>query len=90
MCSTLFGEQRVTDPPQQRPAEYARASSSTRAAGLLQDALLLVHGVRDVVVLYRDSAWLLQYLMSPRAGFESAPAREDVVATARVSPAPPQ
>ena len=58
----LTGEQRVMDTPQQRPAEYARASSSTKAAGL-KDALMLVHGMRDVVVLYRDSVWLLQYLM---------------------------
>jgi dipeptidyl-peptidase 4 len=58
----LTGEQRVMDTPQQRPAEFARASSSTKAAGL-RDALMLVHGMRDVVVLYRDSAWLTQYLM---------------------------
>ncbi len=58
----LTGEQRVMDTPQLRPAEYARASSSTKAAGL-KDALMLVHGMRDVVVLYRDSVWLLQYLM---------------------------
>jgi dipeptidyl-peptidase-4 len=58
----LTGEQRVMDTPQQRPTEYARASSSTKAAGL-KDALMLVHGMRDVVVLYRDSVWLLQYLM---------------------------
>ena len=24
---------------------------------------MLVHGMRDVVVLHRDSVWLLQYLM---------------------------
>ncbi|AMW03713.1 prolyl oligopeptidase family serine peptidase [Gemmatimonas phototrophica] len=58
----LTGEQRVMDTPQQRPSEFARASSSTKAAGL-KDALMLVHGMRDVVVLYRDSVWLLQYLM---------------------------
>ena len=58
----LTGEQRVMDTPQQRPAEFARASSSTKAAGL-RDALMLVHGMRDVVVLYRDSVWLTQYLM---------------------------
>jgi dipeptidyl-peptidase 4 len=58
----LTGEQRVMDTPQQRPTEFARASSSTKAAGL-RDALMLVHGMRDVVVLYRDSAWLTQYLM---------------------------
>ena len=58
----LTGEQRVMDTPQQRPAEFTRASSSTKAAGL-RDALMLVHGMRDVVVLYRDSAWLTQYLI---------------------------
>jgi dipeptidyl-peptidase 4 len=58
----LTGEQRVMDRPQERPGEYASASSSTKAAGL-QGSLMLLHGMRDVVVLYRDSVWLLQYLM---------------------------
>lgn len=58
----LTGEQRVMDRPQERPREYASASSSTKAAGL-QGSLMLLHGMRDVVVLYRDSVWLLQYFM---------------------------
>jgi len=58
----LTGEQRVMGRPQEHPAEYAKASSHTKAAGL-QDHLMLIHGMRDVVVLYRDSAWLTQYLL---------------------------
>lgn len=58
----LTGEQRVMLRPQEQPAEYARASSHTRAAGLA-GRLMLIHGMRDVVVLYKDSAWLTQYLL---------------------------
>jgi len=58
----LTGEQRVMMRPQEQMAEYARASSHTKAAGL-RDHLLIIHGMRDVVVLYKDSVWLTQYLM---------------------------
>ncbi len=58
----LTGEQRVMGRPQEHPAEFASASSHTKAAGL-QGHLMLIHGMRDVVVLYRDSAWLTQYLL---------------------------
>jgi dipeptidyl-peptidase 4 len=58
----LTGEQRVMMRPQEQMAEYAKASSHTMAAGL-RDHLLLIHGMRDVVVLYKDSVWLTQYLM---------------------------
>lgn len=46
----LTGEQRVMMRPQEQMAEYAKASSHTKAAGL-RDHLLLIHGMRDVVVL---------------------------------------
>ena len=29
----------------------------------MRDHLLLIHGMRDVVVLFKDSVWLTQYLM---------------------------
>ncbi len=58
----LTGEQRVMMRPQEQPAEYAAASSHTKAAGL-RDKLMIIHGMRDVVVLYKDSVWLTQYLM---------------------------
>jgi len=58
----LTGEQRVMMRPQEQMAEYASASSHTKAAGL-RDHLLIIHGMRDVVVLYKDSVWLTQYLM---------------------------
>ncbi len=58
----LTGEQRVMGRPEEHPAEFAGASSHTKAAGM-QGHLMLIHGMRDVVVLYRDSAWLTQYLL---------------------------
>ncbi len=58
----LTGEQRVMGRPQEYPAEFASASSHTKAAGM-RGHLMLIHGMRDVVVLYRDSAWLTQYLL---------------------------
>lgn len=58
----LTGEQRVMMRPKEHMAEYARASSHTKADGL-QGKLMLIHGMRDAVVLYKDSAWLTQYLL---------------------------
>jgi len=58
----LTGEQRVMMRPQEHMRAYADASSHTKAAGL-QGRLMIIHGMRDPVVLYRDSAWLTQYLL---------------------------
>jgi dipeptidyl-peptidase 4 len=58
----LTGEQRVMMRPQEQREAYINASSHTKAAGM-RDRLLLIHGMRDVVVLYKDSVWLTQYLM---------------------------
>ncbi len=58
----LTGEQRVMMRPQDEPDAFRNASSHTKAAGM-QDHLMLIHGMRDVVVLFRDSAWLTQYLL---------------------------
>lgn len=58
----LTGEQRVMMRPQDEPAAYDRASARTFASGL-QGSLMLLHGMRDNVVLWQDSAWLAQYLL---------------------------
>ena len=58
----LTGEQRVMLRPQEHMDAYARASSHTKADGL-RGSLMLIHGMRDAVVLYKDSAWLTQYLL---------------------------
>jgi dipeptidyl-peptidase-4 len=58
----LTGEQRVMLRPQEHMDAYARASSHTKAEGL-RGSLMLIHGMRDPVVLYKDSAWLVQYLL---------------------------
>ena len=58
----LTGEQRVMMRPQEHMEAYADASSHTKAHGL-RGHLMLIHGMRDAVVLYKDSAWLTQYLL---------------------------
>jgi dipeptidyl-peptidase-4 len=58
----LTGEQRVMMRPQEQREAYISASSHTKAAGM-QGHLLLIHGMRDNVVLFKDSIWLTQYLM---------------------------
>ncbi len=57
------GEMRVMMAPQDQPEEYADASAFTKAAGL-EDHLLIIHGMRDRIVLFRDSIALTQRLMS--------------------------
>ena len=58
----LTGEMRVMGRPQDHPAEYAKASVYTHAEGL-EGALMIIHGMRDDVVLYRDSVALTHKLM---------------------------
>ncbi len=57
----LTGEMRVMMRPQDHPAEYADASSYTKAAGL-EDQLLIIHGMRDRIVLFKDSVTLVEQL----------------------------
>lgn len=59
----LTGEMRVMMRPQDYPEEYAEASSYRYAAGL-QDALMIVHGMRDRIVLFKDSVSLVQRLIA--------------------------
>jgi dipeptidyl-peptidase-4 len=56
------GEMRVMMRPQDHPREYANASAFTFAHGL-QDHLMIIHGMRDTVVLFRDSVALVERLM---------------------------
>ena len=58
----LTGEMRVMERPQDYPEEYSDSSAFTHAAGL-QDRLMIIHGMRDRIVLFKDSLTLLQHLM---------------------------
>ena len=58
----LTGEMRVMGRPQDHADAYARASAYTRAEGL-EGALMIIHGMRDDVVLFRDSVALTHKLM---------------------------
>ncbi len=58
----LTGEMRVMESPVRRPAAYDSASAITFASGL-QDRLLILHGMRDWIVLFRDSMTLLHHLI---------------------------
>lgn len=58
----LTGEMRVMGRPQDHPLEYARSSPYTHAENL-QGALMIIHGMRDDVVLFRDSVALTHKLM---------------------------
>ena len=56
------GEMRVMMRPQDFPALYKDASPFTHAAGL-QDHLMIIHGMRDTIVLFKDSLTLVQRLI---------------------------
>jgi dipeptidyl-peptidase-4 len=58
----MTGEMRVMGRPQDEPEAYADASAFTHAAGL-EDPLMIIHGMRDRVVLFKDSLVLLETLM---------------------------
>ncbi len=58
----LTGEMRVMERPQDYPEEYADSSAFTHAAGL-QDHLMIIHGMRDRIVLFKDSLMLLHHLI---------------------------
>ena len=56
------GEMRVMMSPKDHRKEYADASAFTFAHGL-QDHLMIIHGMRDTTVLFRDSVSLVERLM---------------------------
>jgi dipeptidyl-peptidase-4 len=58
----LTGEMRVMMAPDDQPQEYAEASAFTYASGL-EDHLMIIHGMRDRIVLFKDSVSLVQRLM---------------------------
>jgi len=58
----MTGEMRVMDRPQDYPEAYADASPFTHVAGL-RDPLMIVHGMRDSIVLFKDSLVLLEHAM---------------------------
>ena len=58
----LTGEMRVMMAPEDQPQEYASASAFTHAAGL-EDHLMILHGMRDRIVLFKDSVSLVQRLL---------------------------
>lgn len=58
----MTGEMMVMGTPQDEPEAYARSSAVTHAAGL-QDPLMIIHGMRDRIVLFKDSLVLLETLM---------------------------
>lgn len=58
----LTGEMRVMESPARRPAAYDSASAITFASGL-RDRLLILHGMRDRIVLFKDSMTLLHHLI---------------------------
>jgi dipeptidyl-peptidase-4 len=58
----LTGEMRVMGRPQDNPEDYADSSAFTHAAGL-EDPLMIIHGMRDRIVLVKDSLQLVENLM---------------------------
>lgn len=58
----LTGEMRVMMSPDDQPEAYAESSAYLQADGL-QDHLMIIHGMRDRIVLFKDSVSLVQRLM---------------------------
>ncbi len=58
----LTGQMAVMMRPQDQPEEYADSSPFMHAHGL-EDPLMIIHGMRDWVVLFKDSVILVQRLI---------------------------
>ncbi len=58
----LSGQMAVMMRPEDSPAEYDDSSPYLHANGL-EDALMIIHGMRDRVVLFKDSVVLVQRLL---------------------------
>jgi dipeptidyl-peptidase-4 len=58
----LTGQMAVMMRPQDQPDEYADSSPFMHAHGL-EDPLMIIHGMRDWVVLFKDSVILVQRLI---------------------------
>ena len=59
----LTGQMAVMMRPEDQPEEYADSSPFMHAAGL-EDPLMIIHGMRDWVVLFKDSVTLVQRLIA--------------------------
>jgi dipeptidyl-peptidase-4 len=57
-----MGQMAVMLAPEDSPAEYIDSSPFMHAAGL-EDPLMIIHGMRDRVVLFKDSITLVQRLL---------------------------
>ena len=58
----LTGQMAVMMRPEDQPAEYADSSPYLHAHGL-EDPLMIIHGMRDRIVLFKDSVTLVQRLV---------------------------
>lgn len=58
----LSGQMAVMRSPEESPAEYADSSPFMHADGL-QDPLMIIHGMQDRIVLFKDSMTLVQRLI---------------------------
>ena len=58
----LTGQMAVMMRPEDQPEEYADSSAFLHADGL-EDPLMIIHGMRDWIVLYKDSLALTQRLI---------------------------
>ncbi|MGA7415261.1 MAG: prolyl oligopeptidase family serine peptidase [Bryobacteraceae bacterium] len=58
----LTGEMRTMMAPQDHMQQYAKSSAFLKS-GALQDHLMIIHGMRDEVVLFKDSVTLEQRLI---------------------------
>ncbi len=58
----LTGQMAVMMAPEDQPGEYADSSPFLHGAGL-EDPLMIIHGMRDEIVLFKDTATLVQRLI---------------------------
>jgi len=68
----LTGEMQTMMAPQDHQAQYARASAFLRSGGL-RDHLMLIHGMRDDTVLFKDSVTLEERLILQGKDVEFVP-----------------
>ncbi len=61
----LTGEMRVMMAPEDQPTAYMKASAFAHASGL-RDHLMIIHGMNDRIVLFKDSVSLVERLMMLR------------------------
>jgi dipeptidyl-peptidase-4 len=78
----LDGQERVVGRPHARPDLYREASAVSYGEAL-QDALLIIHGMRDDIVMFKDSVVLAEKLMMLGKKFDFAFAPSAVHAWSR-------